>query len=180
MRRIALINGPNLNLLGRRKVQIYGSTSLKEIEQASADVARRFGYRLWAVQSNSEGELVELIHKASDSCVGIIINAGAYTHTSIAIHDALENATIPVVEVHLSNIYAREKFRHKSYVSPVASGIIAGLGLLGYGLAVEAIADLVGKTGTKAGEGRRTRSRTSIRSRLTKNSKRSPSRKRRR
>ena len=138
--KIAILNGPNLNLLGNREGDIYGSIGLAEIEAACADECERFGFELEFFQTNSEGDLVTLIQDAGAACAGLIINPAAYTHTSIAIHDAIRAINIPVIEVHLSNIFARESFRHHSYVSPVATGTICGLGPTGYILAIGALA----------------------------------------
>jgi len=141
-RKIALINGPNLNLLGERETEIYGEISLPEIVAKVAQVAEDEGLEIWPVQSNHEGELVEAIHQAGAECDGIIINPAAYTHTSVAIHDALVAAGVPVIEVHMSNVYSREEFRQTSLVSPIADGVIIGLGPSGYTLAVSAIAEI--------------------------------------
>ncbi len=138
--KIAILNGPNLNLLGNREGDIYGSIGLAEIEAACADECERFGFELEFFQTNSEGDLVTLIQDAGAVCAGLIINPAAYTHTSVAIHDAIRAINIPVIEVHLSNIFARESFRHHSYVSPVATGTICGLGPTGYILAIGALA----------------------------------------
>ena len=138
--KIAILNGPNLNLLGNREGDIYGSIGLAEIEAACADECERFGFELEFFQTNSEGDLVTLIQDAGAACAGLIINPAAYTHTSVAIHDAIRAINIPVIEVHLSNIFARESFRHHSYVSPVATGTICGLGPTGYILAIGALA----------------------------------------
>lgn len=136
---IALINGPNLNLLGTRNPKIYGSDKLVDIEKRIAKYASTKGYKIKAFQSNVEGEIVNEIHRAIKQSIGIIINAGAYTHTSVAIRDALEVFSGPIIEVHLSNIYKREEFRHKSYISELARGVICGFGALGYEFAVEAV-----------------------------------------
>lgn len=135
-RRLLLVNGPNLNLLGTRQPEIYGSTTLAQIEQQVSDTAAEQGFDVRAVQSNHEGVLIDAIHDARADCAGIIINPGAYSHTSVAIADALSGVDLPVVEVHLSNIHRREVFRHHSYVSAVAEVVIAGAGPLGYQFAV--------------------------------------------
>lgn len=140
---LALISGPNLNLLGERRPELYGDTTLADIVAAVSERALAAGYALSPTQSNVEGELINAIHAARRASCGIIINPGAYTHTSIAIRDAIEAVSIPVIEVHLSNIFAREEFRHHSYVSPVANGVICGLGPKGYLLALDALLDLV-------------------------------------
>lgn len=141
-RSITILNGPNLNLLGEREPDIYGRFTLADIESACTTVAAKHGLTIDFKQTNHEGELVEQIQQ-SRSSAGLILNAGAYTHTSVAMHDALKSLTIPIIEVHLSNIFAREPFRHHSYVSPVAKGVICGLGPKGYELALEAIASLI-------------------------------------
>jgi 3-dehydroquinate dehydratase-2 len=140
---ILILNGPNLNLLGVREPQTYGRETLADIEEACLERAAQLGVALEFRQSNHEGQLIDWIQEARETADGIILNAGALTHTSIAIHDALIAAELPVVEVHLSNIYRRESFRHHSYVSPVAKGVIAGLGPHGYELALEAMARLL-------------------------------------
>lgn len=140
---ICILNGPNLNLLGTREPEIYGATTLGDIEAACQAKCGAHGLELDFKQSNSEGDLVTWIQQAGQEAAALIINAGAYTHTSVAILDALKSAGIPVIEVHLSNVFARESFRHNSYVSPAATGVICGLGARGYELAIDAVADLV-------------------------------------
>jgi 3-dehydroquinate dehydratase-2 len=140
---VFILNGPNLNLLGAREPGIYGSTTLGEIEAECRKAAAGHGLEVDFRQSNQEGELVDWIQEAAGRARGIVINPGAYSHTSIALHDALRGAAIPTIEVHLSNIFARERFRRHSYVSPVASGVICGLGPTGYVLALDALARLV-------------------------------------
>jgi 3-dehydroquinate dehydratase-2 len=137
---ILVLNGPNLNLLGRREPEIYGRETLADIEVACRRRADALGVELDWRQSNAEGELVDWIQEAEGRFIAIIINAAAYTHTSIAILDALTAVDVPVFEVHLSNIFRREGFRHISYVSRVARGVICGLGPYGYELAIEAAA----------------------------------------
>jgi 3-dehydroquinate dehydratase-2 len=134
--RLLLVNGPNLNLLGSRQPEIYGSTTLAQIEQQVVEAAAEHGFDVRVVQSNHEGVLIDAIHAARADCAGIIINPGAYSHTSVAIRDALTAVELPVVEVHLSNIHRREAFRHHSYVSEVADAVIAGAGPAGYEYAV--------------------------------------------
>ncbi len=136
-RRLLLLNGPNLNLLGTREPSIYGATTLPQIEEMAGAAAAELGFEVRAVQSNHEGDLVDAIHAARTDCVGIVINPGAYSHTSVAIADALTAVELPVAEVHLSNVYRREPFRHHSYVSAVAAVVIAGAGALGYRFAVQ-------------------------------------------
>ena len=139
---IYCLNGPNLNLLGEREPAVYGKGTLADLEKLTQDAAEEADAKLIFRQSNHEGELVDWIQEARRQAGGLIINASGYTHTSVAIHDALKVLTIPVVEVHLSNPGNREEFRHKSLVSPAASGVIAGFGPLGYRLAIEAVAAL--------------------------------------
>ena len=140
---ILVINGPNLNLLGDREPSIYGNLKLKHIEHSLIELGKNNLYEVSCIQSNYEGELIEAIQNASRSYSGIIINAGGYSHTSIALMDALKSYSKPIIEVHMSNIYAREKFRHESYISRVASGCICGFGALGYELAVYSIIKLL-------------------------------------
>ena len=139
MARILLLNGPNLNLLGTREPSVYGTATLKEIELRSQEVARSLGHELTAAQSNAEHELIDKIQTAkSDHVAFIVINPGGFTHTSIALRDAFLSVGIPFIEVHLSNIFAREEFRHHSYFSDIAVGCIFGLGPIGYELALQA------------------------------------------
>jgi 3-dehydroquinate dehydratase-2 len=149
--KIALVNGPNLNLLGRRKPEIYGEQSLEAIVESVLHRAKDIAMDIWAYQSNHEGQLVDAVQQAASTCSGIIINPAAYSHTSIAIRDALEASELPIIEVHLSNVYAREAFRHHSYTSEVAKGVIAGLGAHGYVLAVDALARIMG-AGDRVGQ----------------------------
>lgn len=136
--RILLLNGPNLNLLGTREPDKYGTATLADIEQRLASLASDFGVSLEAMQSNAEHELVNWIHQASGKVDFIIINPGAFTHTSIALRDALLGVAIPFIEVHLSNVYAREDFRRHSYLSDIAAGVISGFGARGYEFALQA------------------------------------------
>ena len=139
MATILLLNGPNLNLLGTREPGIYGATGLAAIEQRLEDQARQAGVELHCLQSNAEHELINRIHAARGEGVGfILINPAAFTHTSVALRDALKAVDIPFIEVHLSNVHAREAFRHHSYLSDIAVGVISGLGPLGYELALQA------------------------------------------
>ncbi|HSW12160.1 MAG TPA: type II 3-dehydroquinate dehydratase [Solimonas sp.] len=141
MSHLLLINGPNLNLLGSREPGIYGAATLAEIEQGLVDEATKLGHQLSCFQSNQEGLIVERIQQARNEGVGfILINPAAFTHTSVAIRDALLAVAIPFIEIHLSNVHAREAFRHHSYFSDVAVGQIVGLGPLGYRLALQAAA----------------------------------------
>lgn len=141
---VTLLNGPNLNLLGLRQPEIYGRETLDDVAARCADLSEDLGLRLRALQSNHEGQLVDWIHQARDGSAGIIINPGAYSHTSIAILDALNAYDGPVLEVHISNIHKREAFRHHSYVSSRAEGVIAGFGTEGYLLALRRMATLLG------------------------------------
>ena len=141
--RILVIHGPNLNMLGRRDPSWYGSTTLEDIDKEIAEAADVCGMVAETFQSNHEGTIVEKIQNAMDSCDAIIINPAAYTHTSVAIRDALEMLEIPIIEIHLSNVYKREPFRRRSYVADVATGRIAGFGKAGYIMAVEAAAKIV-------------------------------------
>jgi 3-dehydroquinate dehydratase-2 len=140
---IYILNGPNLNLLGVREPEVYGRQTLADIEKMCRDTAKKYGLDVAFRQSNVEGELVNWLQEARTKAAGVILNAGAYTHTSIAIHDALRATSMPVVEVHLSNPYAREQFRHRSYISAVAKGVICGFGAHGYVLAIEALASVL-------------------------------------
>jgi 3-dehydroquinate dehydratase II len=145
---IYVLNGPNLNLLGTREPDIYGRTTLAGIRAMAARQAKSHGLTVVFRQSNHEGELVEWIQEARTKAAGVIINAGAYTHTSVALHDALRALDCPIVEVHLSNTFAREEFRHRSHISPVATGLIVGFGAKSYVLAVDAIASLIEESAT--------------------------------
>jgi 3-dehydroquinate dehydratase II len=140
---IYCLNGPNLNLLGEREPAIYGRGTLDDLRRLAVEAAASVGATLDFRQSNHEGELVDWVQEARHKAQALVINAGGYTHTSVALHDALKILTIPVVEVHLSNPGVREEFRHTSLVSPAASGVIAGFGPLGYRLAIEAAVRLV-------------------------------------
>ena len=140
-KRVLVLNGPNLNMLGTREPQTYGSQTLADIERMATEEGKALGLEVTCRQSNLEGELVTWIQQALGAFDAIVINPGAYSHTSIAIHDAFRAVSLPVVEVHLSNIYTREPFRHHSYVSPVALGVICGLGATGYKLALRALAE---------------------------------------
>ena len=136
---LLLINGPNLNLVGKREPSIYGSQTLEEIQEELINIAIGLDARLQFFQSNSEGEIIDRIQESMGSIDGILINAGAYTHTSIALRDSLLGVDIPYVEVHLSNIYSREDFRHKSFLSDKALGMVCGFGPISYQLALQGI-----------------------------------------
>ncbi len=140
---IYILNGPNLNLLGQRQPEIYGKDTLADVEAACAKVGTEFGLAVKLMQSNQEGQLIDWVHQARDQAKGIIINPGAYSHTSIAILDALNTFEGPVLEVHVSNVHKRESFRHHSYVSLRADGVIAGFGVEGYALAVRRMGSLL-------------------------------------
>ncbi|MBV5264517.1 type II 3-dehydroquinate dehydratase [Pinisolibacter aquiterrae] len=140
---VFVLNGPNLNLLGLREPAIYGSTTLADVEAMVGAAATRLGLAVDFRQTNHEGVLVDWIHEARTAAAGIVINPGAYTHTSIALHDAIKAVGLPLIEVHISNIFARESFRHHSYVSPVAAGVLCGFGPHGYVLGLEALARIV-------------------------------------
>ena len=139
MNKIIILNGPNLNLLGEREKNQYGSFTLKDIEKNCNEFADKNNISLTLYQSNIEGELIEKIQDSRNEQHGLIINAGGYTHTSVAIHDALKILKIPIIELHISNIYNREEFRHKSLISKLAKGIICGFGIDGYIMALKAI-----------------------------------------
>ena len=141
-KRILILNGPNLNMLGVREPDIYGSTTLEEIEKTVRATATKLGLELTFQQTNLEGDLVSWIQNARSQTDIIVINAGAFSHTSIAILDALKLLEIPIIELHLSNIFAREEFRHNSYISKCATGVICGFGAAGYNLALEAAAQI--------------------------------------
>ena len=145
MTNILLINGPNLNLLGKREPSIYGDKDLEQIEQELIDRASKVDCNLECFQSNSESEIVDLIQQKSTNTDVIIINPGAYTHTSIAIRDAFLAVEVPFIEIHISNIFAREEFRKESYFSDIAEGVISGLGYTGYELALRAALEMLKK-----------------------------------
>ena len=145
MNKIIILNGPNLNLLGEREKNQYGNFTLKDIEIKCNDYASNNDIDLTLFQSNIEGELVDQIQKSRNNQEGLIINAGGYTHTSVAIHDALKILKIPIIELHISNIYNREEFRHKSLISNVAKGVICGFGVNGYLMSLQAISKFIEK-----------------------------------
>ncbi|MGI4856203.1 MAG: type II 3-dehydroquinate dehydratase [Janthinobacterium lividum] len=146
MKKIFVFNGPNLNLLGQREPAVYGHDTLADLEQRCRDEGARLGVAIDCRQSNHEGQLVDWLHEAgravqAGEALGVVLNAAAYTHTSVALHDAIKGAAVPVIELHLSNVHAREAFRHHSYIAPVARGCIVGLGVRGYLLALQALLD---------------------------------------
>ena len=145
MNKIIILNGPNLNLLGEREKEKYGNITLKDIEDNCKEFAKKNNIDLSLFQSNIEGELIEEIQKARNDQHGLIINAGGYTHTSVAIHDALKLLKIPIIELHITNIYNREEFRHKSLISKLATGVLCGFGTEGYGMALKAIKNYLKK-----------------------------------
>jgi 3-dehydroquinate dehydratase II len=144
MTSVLVLNGPNLNLLGTRKPEVYGRTSLADVEEICRQEAGKLGLEVVFRQSNHEGQLIDWIHefgrevKAGRS-IGAVYNPGAHTHTSVALHDAIEGAELPVIELHISNVHQREEFRHHSYISPAARGIVVGFGVLGYALAINGL-----------------------------------------
>lgn len=147
---VYVLNGPNLNLLGLREPQVYGHETLADIEAMCARISSELGVVVEFRQTNHEGVLVDWIQEARGKAAGLIINPGAYTHTSVAIHDALKALDAPVIELHLSNVFAREPFRHHSYVSPVAKGVMCGFGANGYQWALRALADIIMPAGKAA------------------------------
>jgi 3-dehydroquinate dehydratase-2 len=143
MKPVFVLNGPNLNLLGTREPDIYGRETLEDLAERCRRRAQQNGFAVDFRQSNIEGELVSWVQEAREAACGIVLNAAAYTHTSVALQDALKASGLPVIEVHLSNLYKREPFRHKSYVSPVAAGVLCGFGGFGYELAIEALVNIM-------------------------------------
>lgn len=141
-KRILVLNGPNLNLLGTREPAVYGHESLKDVEELCRATATAAGFEVEFLQSNHEGVLIDAIHAARGTVSGIVFNPGAYTHTSIALADAISGVELPVIEVHISNVHRRESFRHHSYISPVAASVIVGAGTNGYSLAINQLAHL--------------------------------------
>jgi 3-dehydroquinate dehydratase-2 len=144
MPKVIVLNGPNLNLLGQREPAVYGAATLADVEALCRDTGERLGVEVECLQSNHEGVLIDALHAAgrgvkTGEVLGVVFNPGAYTHTSVALHDAIKGAEVPVVEIHISNVHARESFRHHSYVSPAAAGIVVGFGIGGYVLAIEGL-----------------------------------------
>ena len=142
-RRLLLVNGPNLNLLGVREPDIYGTETLADVERLTVDAAARHGFEVRAVQSNHEGVLIDAIHNARTDCAGIVINPGGLTHTSVVLRDALSGVALPVAEVHISDVAQREDFRHVSYVADVAAVHVIGEGVAGYATAVDLLIDVI-------------------------------------
>jgi 3-dehydroquinate dehydratase-2 len=144
MRKVIVLNGPNLNLLGQREPATYGHTTLADVETMCQAAGERLGVAVECLQSNHEGVLIDALHEAgrgvkAGTVLGVVFNAGAYTHTSVALHDAIKGAEVPVIEIHISNVHAREAFRHHSHLSPAAAGIVVGFGVDGYVLAMEGL-----------------------------------------
>lgn len=148
-RRILLVNGPNLNLLGTREPAVYGADTLADVERLATQAAQAHGFEVRAVQSNHEGVLIDAIHDARADCAGIVINPGGLTHTSIILRDALSGVALPVAEIHISDVYAREEFRHHSYVRDVAAVHVIGEGVAGYATAIDRLIAVI--TGTANG-----------------------------
>jgi 3-dehydroquinate dehydratase II len=145
---VYVLNGPNLNLLGTREPKTYGRSTLKDVENICRTAAKRHHWELEFQQTNHEGEIIDSIqHAAAKNAAGIIINAGAYTHTSIAVRDAIAAVDLPVIEVHISNIFARESFRHVSHIAPVARASLCGFGITGYQLAIDGLAAMIENNG---------------------------------
>ena len=140
---ILLLNGPNLNMLGTRQPQVYGADTLDDVVTLAERTAADVGLGLRAFQTNHEGEMIDAIHAARGQVCGIVINPGGWTHTSVALADALVIPEVPIIEVHISNVHAREAFRHHSYISPIAAGVIAGCGIDGYEFAIRRLATLI-------------------------------------
>ena len=149
MKPIYILNGPNLNLLGLREPNVYGNETIADLQARCAAKAKSLGCEVVFRQTNTEGELIDWVHEAPSKACGIIINGAGYTHTSVALHDALKAVNMPTIEVHLSNIYKREPFRHHSYISPVAHGVICGFGGQSYELALEGLASVLNSTGKR-------------------------------
>lgn len=143
--KLFVLNGPNLNLLGSRQPEIYGTTTLEDLEKMCRDTARSLGIEIDFRQTNDEGELISMLHEARSEAQGVVLNPAAFTHYSLALREAVSAAEVPVIEVHISNIYAREPWRRRSVVSAVARGVIVGLGVRGYILAIEALHSMIGE-----------------------------------
>jgi len=141
---VLVLNGPNLNLLGTRKPEVYGSTSLADVADRCREEGGKLGLDVDFRQSNHEGQLIDWIHEGgaavkAGTCIGAVFNPGAFTHTSVALHDAIEGAELPVIELHISNVHRREEFRHHSFISPIARGVVVGFGVHGYVLAIQGL-----------------------------------------
>jgi 3-dehydroquinate dehydratase II len=150
MKKILILNGPNLNLLGTREPAVYGSETLADVERLCREEGGKLGVTVDCRQSNHEGQLIDWIHEAgreitAGNMLGVVFNPGAFTHTSVALHDAIKGASATIIELHISNVHAREEFRHHSYISPAARGIMVGFGVLGYALAMGALVRLGSK-----------------------------------
>lgn len=150
MKKILVLNGPNLNLLGTREPSVYGSDTLADVERLCRDEGEKLGVAVDCRQSNHEGQLIDWIQEAgreiaAGRMLGVVLNAGAFTHTSIALHDAIKGADATVIELHISNVHAREAFRHHSYISPAARGIVVGFGVAGYAIAIDALVRLAAR-----------------------------------
>lgn len=144
MTSILILNGPNLNLLGTRQPEVYGTTTLADVEAACASLAVDMGVKIAFEQDNHEGGLVDQLHAARGVHQGVVLNAGAYTHTSVALRDAISAISLPVIELHISNVHAREDFRHHSMIAPVCAGVICGFGTNGYSIALRAMHEYLG------------------------------------
>jgi 3-dehydroquinate dehydratase II len=147
MKKVLVLNGPNLNLLGTREPAVYGSETLADVERLCREEGEKLGVAVDCRQSNHEGQLIDWIHEAgreiaAGNMLGVVFNPGAFTHTSVALHDAIKGASATIIELHISNVHAREEFRHHSYISPAARGIMVGFGVLGYALAIGALVRL--------------------------------------
>jgi 3-dehydroquinate dehydratase-2 len=147
---VVVLNGPNLNLLGQREPAVYGAATLADVEALCRATGARLGVDIECLQSNHEGVLIDALHAAGlgvkrGEVLGVVFNPGAYTHTSVALHDAIKGAEVPVVEIHISNVHARESFRHHSHISPAAAGIVVGFGVEGYALAIEGLVRKLGE-----------------------------------
>ena len=144
MPKVVVLNGPNLNLLGQREPAVYGAATLADVEALCSATGSRLGVEIECLQSNNEGVLIDALHAAgrgvkSGEVLGVVFNPGAYTHSSVALHDAIKGAEVPVIEIHISNVHAREAFRHHRFISPAAAGIVVGFGVEGYALAIEGL-----------------------------------------
>jgi len=174
---VVVIHGPNLNLLGMREPHIYGRTTLAQIDEALHSLAERLDLAVETFQSNHEGAIVDRIHQAHGKAAGLIINAGGLTHTSVSLRDGIAAVGMPTIEVHLSNLYAREEFRHRSMLAPVCLGQIAGLGAIGYRLALEALADVLLRRNTHSSASFHQPDSTQAKSRVATSSKKGAARK---